>query len=186
MSALQQFKVNGLVIPLRRSRDRFIFALNFNLPQNRLSSVEPLLATVRSCVQDEFPAEISATELYYRITASYTLTNHSTNVDRLWLGSFQPRTTQEHTVLSNRPYHPERFEAETADAISPERVIEKLELAGLDSDWSLSNLQSVILCFQARCNYSTHVFRPDSLVFPAARIHGARSRKPVSFERLLE
>lgn len=185
MSDLERFKLNGLITPISGTR-YFLFAINFNLPENQLGQVGPLLATVKDCINDEFPDEIAAEEVYYRITATYTLTNIATNAERLWQGSFQARTTQEQTILSNRQYSSETFVTEASEAVLPERVVEKLELAGLDSDWTLSGLKSIIICFQARCKYATHLFRRESLVIPASRINEARRHRSIAFERSLD
>jgi len=185
MSNLDRFKLNGLVTPLNGTRN-FLFVINFNLPEEQLGNSAELLATVRNIINDEFPDEIVEEEVYYRITASYTLTSLSTNSERLWQGSFQPRTTQDQNILSNRPYFPETFVTEAAEAVVPERVVQKLELAGVDSDWTLTGLKSVILCFQVKCKYATHLFRPDSPVIPPSRINEARQQRSLTFERLLD
>lgn len=187
MLALELFKLNGLVAPLQ-GLDHFIFALNFNLPEEYLRSerIDGPLTTVQSCIEDEFPEEIIGGEVYFRISATYTLSHVVTNEERLWQGSFQPRTNQEQNILSNRPYVSDTFMRVTEEAVALERVVQKLELAGADSDWTLSSLKSVILSFQAKCKYATHPFRADSLVIPTGRIKHARQRKTITFDRILE
>lgn len=184
----ERFKVNGLIVPVRGS-DHFVYALNFNLPAEDLENPDranELLESVQTCIEDEFPTEIGIGEVYFRITASYILTHVATKEPRLWQGSFQPRTTQEHNILSNRLFSPDTFGRTAGEAVSPERVVRKLKLGNENSNWIFNKLRSVIISFQAKCKYNTHIFRQGSLFIPNTGIIKARQRRSTTFEKYLD
>lgn len=181
------FKLDGLI--LRDNPKSFIFVVNFNVPQTYL--LDESVATTKflhaqSCVQDEFRKEIELDQLYYSVSAAYTLEHKDNGQQRHWRGSFAPRNNQDYFISGHRLYEDSSFLEHVLKSTRPEKVMELLTIAGRDSKWIITELTSIIISFQARCKSRTHLFRPNSRVIPAARLRDVAIRRYVVFTNYLE
>jgi len=187
MSDFERFKLNGLIASLTGDK-HFVFCGNFNLPFLGVETgrLPQLLEVVQELIQTEFHSEIRSEDLYYKVSAIYEIVNDATGDARLWLGSFNPRTTNDIYLLSQRPFSSASFVGTVTEALGLDRVVQLLTAAGKDSRWTFSSLKSFVLSFQCRGSYAKHVFSKDSRVFPSRRYLDIVNRKNVAFERNLE
>jgi len=187
MPAQDLFKLDGLI--LRDNPKSFIFVVNVNVPYRYLVDegvARTKFAHAQTCVRDEFRQEINLEQLYYSVSAAYVLENKENGQQRHWKGSFAPRNNQDFFISGHRPYEDSSFVEDVVRSTRPDKVMEQLTFAGRDSKWVITELTSVIVSFQARCKTRSHLFRPNSLVVPAARLRDVAVKRHVFFTHHLE
>lgn len=187
MSAHSLFKLDGLII--KDEARSFYFMVNFNVPLKYLEDESVALEkfkVIKECVVDEFEHEIEQEALSYSIAANYDLVHKNNSETREWEGSFQDRTNQDFYIVDNLNVVPDSFVSQAVEYARIDNVVRRLTWAGLNSDWTFSKLNSVIFVFQARCHYSKHKFRSNSLILPNNRYKELEQNRKFSFSKRLE
>lgn len=176
MSELERFKLDALVI--REDKDNFLAVLHFNVPVNYLGSVEiaPRLETINQLVREEFGSEIAKQKVFVSATATYELVHRLTGQTMLWRGSFQPRNNQDFYIIPSQVFNPGSFVETFSRQTSPETVSARVRIRGMNTEWQLSELKSLIVSFTADCSFANHRLGPRRIVIPPSH-HGPVGRK---------
>ena len=165
----QEFKLDGAAILDSDSPQQRIVVYHFNIPVDRAQDIATF-ERVRQQIEQDFPAESNrdvTVPLYFQISAVYNLVHRDTGEERLWQGSFNPRSRDLGQVTVFRQFDPQTFVNYALTRSSTERVLHELNsrTQGKDSVWSVSELLSVIITVQATVRIRHPVFlrHPDLL-----------------------
>ena len=159
-------------------RGKYLVMLNFNLPKSMVEDDEPHsleqgLSDVANLLDQEFFPE----PVYYQVTASYNLRHRHTGDERLFTGSFMPKSSQMSSLSGPifRLFQKPTFYREVREFTTPENILSCLEWPeDDDSDWSFLSLSSVILNCQVKVSwYNQFIVRRDLLNTRGGR-HGRR------------
>ena len=157
-----EFKLDGAAILDSDSPHQRIVLYNFNVPADR-SQDPAAFEAIRRLVETDFPPEDRgrvAVPLYFQLSAVYTLVHRETGEERLWQGSFNPRSRDLGRVTVFRPFEPETFVEYVLSRSSTENVLHQLQsrVQGKDSVWSVDRLLSIIVSVQATVRTTHRVF----------------------------
>ena len=157
-----EFKLDGASLLDRGFPNQRIILFNFNVPADRLPDQAGVERILRQ-VETDFPPEDRArvvVPLYFQITAVYTLVHRETGEERLWQGSFNPRSRDLGQVTVFRPFDPQTFVQYTSTRCTVENVLHQLQnrADGRESVWIVDRLLSVIVSVQATVRATHAVF----------------------------
>ena len=152
------FKVSALSIrPYENSSERLV-SYNINLPVNLLTK-ENVFTVIRDTIVHDFNHN---SDVYFQISAVYTLVNRETGDIRTWSGSFNPRNRQPSQLTTHQRFQADTFIEFAQQHSSLERAKETLTAnytaAGKDSVWTLQDLKSIIFSFQCKLPASHFLF----------------------------
>ena len=107
----QEFKLDGAAILDSDSPQQRIVVYHFNIPVDRAQDIATF-ERVRQQIEQDFPAESNRdvdVPLYFQISAVYNLVHRETGEERLWQGSFNPRSRDLGQVTVFRPFDSQTF-----------------------------------------------------------------------------
>lgn len=173
-----RFKLDGAVIPMSGRPNQRVVVYNYNVPVDRVASVETFELIHRNILTD-LPVGVAGTitPAYFQLTAVYSLVHNATNEERIWAGSFNPRAREMSQITAFRPFDAETFVGYCFNNSQVGRIFDKLNTfaPGRESVWRLNNIVSVVVSVQAviRPNHTLFVNHPD-LIF-----NGVQQRRKV-------
>ena len=154
----KSFKVSALSIrPYENSSERLV-SYNINLPVNLLTK-ENVFSVIRYTIVHDFNHN---SDVYFQISAVYTLVNRKTGDIRTWSGSFNPRNRKPSQLTTHQRFQADPFIEFAQQHSSLERARETLTAnytgAGKDSVWTSQDLKSIIFSFQCKWPASHFLF----------------------------
>lgn len=163
-------------------RDQYLLMVNFNIPVSVMQEDRPLtLDQVLTNVGDFLYWQFVPEPVFYQVTASYTLRHRHTGDERLFTGSFCPKTNNISSLSGSvfRFFSLDTFNREVKQFTTPQNIIACLEWpSDDDSDWSFDSLSSVIINCQVKVGqYHKFIVRRDLLLTRGTR----RGRRHVTF-----
>lgn len=186
MSELDQFKLDGVI--LRDESDKTYVIINFNLPVRLLEeqqSVQNSLQKVKDVLYQEFPSNIALNNVFYSISATYTLQHRSTGEERDWLGSFQPRNQQNHFVAPFCSFSGHEFVTNVQQKIQLDGVRNKMRWSGMESVWAFSTLKSIIITVHTSFPKNVTPFVNENAIITPTALVSARTRRHTQFTHYL-
>lgn len=161
-----------------------IVVYHFNLPSATHTPHRASFETVLGQVERDFlPASRQnvVVPLYFQISAVYNLIHNTTGEERLWQGSFNPRSRDLGQVSPFRPFDPASFVDFAHTRSQTDRVFQQLSRTAdeKESTWTLGDILSVIISFQAtlRLEHSIFTSHPELAGRPGPRnADGPRGR----------
>ena len=142
-------KVDALSMPYKEAGFAyFIVVYNVNIPIEITEDQEEcqeVLERVCDLVTTDFTGE----KVYYQITASYVLVHAITGQQRVWSGSFYAHGNAPAQLTAFESFNRHTFVASAIEGITDaERKLARW--GGLESQWKLDHLESIIFNIQAR------------------------------------
>jgi hypothetical protein len=139
-----------------------IVVYHFNVPVQRTQD-PAAFDTIRRQVETDFPVADRGRVVvppYFQISAVYILVHRDTGEERLWQGSFNPRSRDLGQVTVFRPFDPPTFVQYALNRASTDNVLHQLRNRpqGQESVWSVDRILSVIVSVQATVRISHVVF----------------------------
>jgi len=135
---MDRLKVDQTVL---HAQDGYIFVTNINIPSVELSN-PTLKERIYRLVESEYTANI---EVYFEISAAYTLIHRETGHTRLWVGSFSPLQV---FALSPILLFREDFSNIFDPLLDLNFLTQKLTNIFPDSEWVVDSVQSLIVNLQ--------------------------------------
>ena len=168
---MDEFKLDGMIV--KDKAPWYIFLVNYNIPEDALAdgSLANKLGIVQHQVEDEFFEEIESGRLTYHISACYYLIKKDTGEERLWKGSFQPRTDHDLLLKDFTRYSTQNFVPQVLASTTQQHIDSKLLWLGRDTEWQFRNVTSIIIHFQARCDFFKHPLTRNSGIIPFDKIY---------------
>ena len=177
MASDQVFKLDVTTLDTGE-HEQYMLMLNFNVPKSILEDDQPLpLEQVLIDVADLLDQEFYPEPVYFQVTASYNLRHRHTGDERLFTGSFCPKTSQISSLSGPvfRHFQKATFSQEVRQFTTPENILSCLEWPeDDDSDWSFLSLSSVILNCQVKVNWHNQYIMRKDLLNNRGRRHGRR------------
>lgn len=161
----EQFKLDAASLHDIDSPGQRIVVYHFNLPSATHTPHRATFETVLRQVEQDFePGQGQrhvVVPLYYQISAVYTLIHRETGQERYWQGSFNPRSRDLGQVSPFRPFEPATFVDFAFPRCQTPRVSEQLSQTADDKEsvWTLGDVLSVIVSFQATLRLEHGIFR---------------------------
>lgn len=159
----QEFSLDGAAILDSNNPQQRVIVYNINIPKDRTEDAQ-VYNTIRQQILADFPPQHRdkvLIPLYFQISAVYTLIHQTTNEERLWQGSFNPRVRNLGQVTAFRPLDIDTFVQYALVHCQPERVLHQLDyrINGKESVWSVGELLSVIISVQTTVRTSHPIFQ---------------------------
>jgi hypothetical protein len=146
-----------------------IVTYHFNIP-TRLTPFRATFETILGQVEADFPAESRQQVVivpYFQISAVYTLIHRDTGLERLWQGSFNPRSRERGQVVAFRHLDPATFVNFAQVRCQTDHVVQQLGniTDQQETVWTLGDILSVILTIQTtvRIQHPVFVRHPELL-----------------------
>jgi hypothetical protein len=159
-----------------------IVTYHFNIPE-RLTPIRATFETILGQVEADFPAESRhqvVTVPYFQISAVYTLIHRDTGLQRLWQGSFNPRSRERGQVVAFRHLDPATFVDFAQARCQTGYVLQQLSniTDQQETVWTLGDILSVILTIQTTVRIQHPVFvRHPELLGRVPEHHGGQPRR---------
>jgi hypothetical protein len=200
-----QFRLDGAALEDSTNPFQRIVAHHFNVPV-RLASQRSTFDTILQHIQTDFPAEHQhrvAIVSHFQISAVYTLVHRTTGTERLWAGSFNPRSRERGQVTAFRYLDPATFVDFVYPRSQPDFVYRQQQAVAdqKDTAWSVGEILSVIISIQTTVRLGHFVLQkyphlgagggqdngdPEGGGAGAAARQQGRSRRRPVFSLLLE
>ena len=169
MPQFNNFKLDGASLQDSESPLQRIVVYHYNIPAERVQD-----RTAYETVQQSVTAEFQSTQqghviapAYFQISAVYVLIHRDTGEERIWQGSFNPRSRDLGQVTPFRRFEADTFVDFALTRSSPERVLQELNsrVEGQESVWSVDRILSIVVCIQTtlRLTHSLFTRRPQLL-----------------------
>lgn len=175
----ERFKLDGAALKVARNHQQRIIIYNFNLPID-VAQTRQHWETVFSRIELDLPFGAPGTIYppYFQLTAVYYIVHRTTNEERLWLGSFNPRARDLSQITAFRPIDANTFVDYCLANSQPDRVRNKLDggVNTRDSVWNLGDILSIIVTVQSTVHQDHIIFQrhPELL-----NQHGGRFKRSV-------
>lgn len=196
-----QFRLDGAALADTTNPFQRVVAYHYNIPV-RLTGQRSTFDTILQHIQTDFPAahqDQVAIVSHFQISAVYTLIHRTTGTERLWAGSFNPRSRERGQVTAFRYLDPVTFVDFVYPRSQPDFVYRQQQAVAdqKDTSWSVGEILSVIISVQTTVRLGHPVFQrhpqlggndhedPGRGGGAAARQQGRGRRRPV-FSLLLE
>lgn len=190
------FTLDGAALFDPENPQQRIVTYHFNIPE-RLTPLRQTFETVLGQVETDFPATSQdqvVVVAYYQISAVYTLIHRDTGAERLWQGSFNPRSRERDQVLAFRYMDRATFVDFTHARSQTPHVLQQLNIANDQQEtvWTVGDLLSVVLTIQTTVRARHPVFaRHPELLGHRQQQHGRRragrrARRRAVFRLVLE
>lgn len=158
----EDFKLDAASITDSQFPEQRIIAYHFNIPAER-SQDRLTFETVARLVEADFPPENQdrvVVPLYFQISAVYTLIHRDTGAERVWLGSFNPRSRDRGRLTDFRAWDPRTFVDYALPRCQTRRVLNQLENVNDQQEtvWSVGDVLSIIVSFQCTVHVRHQVF----------------------------
>jgi len=175
-----QFRLDGAALLDLDHLHQRIITYHFNIPL-RLTPSRATFETILRLLERDFPAEsrqLVTFVPYFQISAVYTLIHRDTGAERLWQGSYNPRSRERGQVIPFQYLDPARFVDFAYTRCQNRYVLQALNnnTDQQETVWTLGELLSVILTVQTtvRVNHPVFTHHPELL----QGRHGARDQHP--------
>lgn len=200
-----QFRLDGAALADSANPFQRIIAYHYNIPA-RLTSQRSTFDTILQHIQTDFPAADQhrvAVVPHFQISAVYTLIHRTTGTQRLWAGSFNPRSRERGQVTPFRYLDPVTFVDFVYPRSQPDFVFRQQQAVAdqKDTAWDVGEILSAIISVQTTVRPGHSVLQkypqfnfggggqdhedPGRDGGAAARQQGRTRRRPV-FSLLLE
>lgn len=177
------FTLDGAALFDPNSPNLRIVTYHFNIPE-RLTPDRPTFETILRQVETDFPAEsrgLVSVVPYFQISAVYTLIHRNTGTERLWQGSFNPRSRERGQVLAFRYLDPATFVDFALARCQSQHVVQTLGNYADQQEtvWALGEILSVIVTVQTTVHIRHPVFvhHPELLGGGVAAAAGRRHQQ---------
>jgi len=175
-----RFKLDGAALLDFDQLHQRIITYHFNIPL-RLTPLRSTFETILRQLEQDFPAEsrhLVTFVPYFQISAVYTLIHRDTGAERLWQGSFNPRSRERGQVTAFQYLDPARFIDFAHTRCQTRHVLQALNnnTDQQETVWTVGELLSVILTVQTTVRVNHPVFTNHPELLPGR--HGARGQQP--------
>lgn len=158
----ERFKLDGASLRDLDTPGQRIVVYHFNVPATHTPH-RASFETVRRIVEEDYQPErreLVVVPLYFQISAVYTLIHRDTGEERLWQGSFNPRSRDRGQVTPFRPFESASFVDYVQTRSDQERVANQLNRTTdeKESVWTLGEVLSVIISFQSTLRLDHPIF----------------------------
>jgi hypothetical protein len=164
-----------------------IVTYHFNIPE-RLTPLRPTFETILGQVETDFQAgnrHLVAISPYFQISAVYTLIHRDTGLERLWQGSFNPRSRERGQVLAFRQLDPATFVDFAQARCQTGHVLRQLNnnTDQQETVWTVGEVLSVILTVQTTVHIRHPVFAHHPELLGREVDHGRRGQRQQQRQR---
>lgn len=177
------FTLDGAALLDADSPHQRILTYHYNIPE-RLTPHRTTFETILRQVETDFPAESRHHVVfvpYFQISAVYTLIHRDTGTERLWQGSFNPRSRERGQIVPFRHLDGPTFVDFAQARCQTNYVLQQLNnnTDQQDTVWTVGEVLSVVLTIQTTVRLLHPVFahHPELLgVGQQAAGHGRHGR----------
>ena len=175
MSTRQDLKLDIYIVDDEDGR-RALVCLNFNIPNHIVSDAAGRYAAVLNEAADYLQDNVQQQQgnhrgISFQVSATYSLTNRVTGEEREWTGSFN-YTATEFAVLSGHaflPYDRNSFAQDVIRCTTDEHILECLQWTDADTDWTFTEVISIIVACQTSLSRNHDFFIRNRLLRGATR-----------------
>ena len=176
------FTLDGAALLDANSPHQRIVTYHFNIPE-RLTPDRVTFETILRQWETDFPAESRHRVVivpYFQISAVYTLIHRDTGTERLWQGSFNPRSRERGQVVPFRHLDPASFVDFAHARCQAHHVLQQLNnnTDQQETVWTVGEVLSVVLTIQTTVRIRHPVFAQHPELLGQQQAHHGR-RRPI-------